>query len=394
MPVVSPRTAQEPLPPRLQALLESLTDRDVAERLEQVYEAAAVATDQLSHLNIVKYEPTTVEQADGADLSLWETMAPALRDTLMGVNHLIAVIREQFPAPERQAGADSGWRPPPASADERLSQEVEVVFQKSADQLARRVAELGERVRRPEVVTDRWELMTELQSSRLDFRSRIGDMVYLTAAAFEDVSREEAVPGYRVQTAAAAALRAALMDLRRSLQGKLEKVAQTAPERLPALARQVAESLGSFVTMPASFTMRMKDKRRMLEVREQLQQVAGSGAVAANELTSQVQSFLAELERIIELLTTQVLTAHDRAAWSACNAQLEQITLHLHLGTTGGERALQQALERAGALYGRSAPFDAFVRKSRRAASEGLEDKALRELLEQFREQLAALPFH
>ena len=367
----------------------------MAERLEQVYEAAAVATDQLSHLNIVKYEPTTAEQADGADLSLWETMAPALRDTLMGVNHLIAVIREQFPAPERQAGADSGWRPPPASADERLSQEVEVVFHKSADQLARRVAELGERVRRPEVVTDRWELMTELQSSRLDFRSRIGDMVYLTAAAFEDVSREEAVPGYRVQTAAAAALRAALMDLRRSLQGKLEKVAQTAPERLPALARQVAESLSSFVTMPASFTMRMKDKRGLLEVREQLQQVAGSGSVAANELTSS------------GAVVPRGAGAHHRAAHHAGAdgarprgmERVQRAARADHPAPAPGHHR-RRAGPSAGAgasraqLYGRSAPFDAFVRKSRRAASEGLEDKALRELLEQFREQLAALPFH
>ncbi|WP_224242934.1 hypothetical protein [Hyalangium gracile] len=394
MPAVKTRTPQEALPERLQALLESLTDRHLAERLERVYRAAAVAIDQLSHLNIVKYEPTTAEQADGADLSLWETMAPALRDTLVDVNHLIAVIREQFPVPERSAGADSGWRPPPASADERLSQEVEIVFQKSAEQLARRVAELGERVRRPEVVTDRWELMTELQSSRLDFRSRIGDLVYLTAAAFEDVSREAVVPGYGLQTAAAAALRGALVDLRRSLQGKLERVARTPPEGLPALARQVAESLGSFVTMPASLTLRTRDKRQLLELREQLQQVSGSARLEPEELPRRVQPFLSELERITEELTTQVLTAHDRAVWGSCGAQLEQISMHLQLGSTGAERVLQEALERAGALYGRSATFDAFVRKSRRASSEGLEEKALRETVDQFREQLAALPFH
>ncbi|WP_224363845.1 hypothetical protein [Hyalangium versicolor] len=388
------RTSPEALPERLQALLESLTDRHLAERLERVYEAAAVAIDQLSHLNIVKYEPTTAEQADGADLSLWETMAPALRDTLVDVNHLIAVIRKEFPAPERSAGADSGWRPLPASADERLSQEAEVVFQKNAEQLARRVAELGERVRRPEVVTDRWELMTELQSSRMDFRSRIGDMVYLTAAAFEDVSREEVVPGYGVQMAAAAALRGALVDLRRSLQGKLERVARTAPEGMAGLTRQVAESLGSFATMPASLTLRTRDKRLLVELREQLQKVAGAGPVAAEELPRRVQPFLAELERIIEQLTTQVLTGHDRAAWSACNAQLEQISMHLHLSSRGAERVLQAALDGAGAIYGRSATFDAFVRKSRRAAAEGLEEQAVRETLDQFREQLAALPFH
>jgi hypothetical protein len=389
-----PRMSPEALPPRLQALLDALTDRHLAERLDHVFHAAAMAIEQLSYLNIVKYEPTTAEQPDGADLSLWETMAPALRDTLVDVNHLIAVIREQFPAPERAAGADSGWRPPPASADERLSQEVESVFQTSAERLAKRVAELGERVRRPEVVSDRWELMTELQTFRLDFRSRMGELVYLTASAFEDVSRQEVIPGYALQMSSAAALRAALADLRRSLQGKLERLASMAPEKLPSFARQLAESLASFATMPASLTLRTRDKRLLVQLREQLQHLAGSSLVDAEEVLKQVQPFLAELDRVTEELTTQVLTANDRAVWAACRARLEQVSMHMDLGSPGAERVLLEAMERASELYGRSAAFDTFLRKHRRASGEGLDDTQLRETLELFRERLASLPFH
>jgi hypothetical protein len=389
-----PRMPHEALPSRLLALLESLTDRHLAERLERVYRAAAVAMDQLSYLNIVKYEPTTAAQQDGADLSLWETMAPALRDTLVHVNHLIAVIREHFPAPERTSEAGRGWRPPPASADERLSQEVEAVFQTSAERLSRRVAEMGERVRRPEVVTDRWELMTELQAFRLDFRTRLGELVYLTAAAFEDVSREEVVPGHGIQTAAAAALRGALVDLRRSLTGKLERMARTAPEALPALTRQVAESLGSFATMPATLTLRTRDKRLLVQLREALQQLGSSAQVDGAQVASLLQGFLAELDRMTEALTTQQLAAHDRAVWSACGARLEQVRMHLDFGSPGAERVLLEALERASQLYGRSETFDTFVRKNRRAQGEGLEEQELRQLMEQFREKLSALPFH
>lgn len=390
-----PRMPQDALPSRLEGLLDALTDRELAERLEQVYRAAAVAIDRLGYLSIVKYEPTTAEpDGDGADLSLWETMAPALGETLGDVNHLIAVIRAQFPPPERAPGSDKGWRPPPASADERLAREVEVVCQESAERLARRVADLGERVRRPEVVTDRWALMTELQSFRLDFRSRMGDLVYLTAAAFEPVSREEVVPGYGMQTASAVALRSAVVDLRRSLQGKLERVARTAPEALPALARQVEESLASFATMPASLTMRTRDKHELIGLREQLQHLSRAPRVEGEELLRTVQPFLAALERVAEELTAQVLTVHDRAVWAACGSKLEQAAMHLYLGSPGAERVLLGALERASQLYGRSAAFDAFLRKHRRAPGEGLEDMELRETLEMFRERLAALPFH
>lgn len=393
MRAAKPRMPQDALPLRLQELLDSVMNRQLAEQLEQVYRAAAVAIDRLGHLNIVKYEPSAAEP-DGADLSLWETMAPALAETLGDVNHLIQVIRQQFPAPERTGSEDSGWRPPPASADERLAQEVEAVFQTSAERLGRRLAELGERVRRPEVVTDRWALMTELQSFRLDFRSRIGDLVYLTAASFAEVRREEVVPGYGLQMAAAAALRSATVDLRRSLQGKLERVARTSPEGLPALARQVEESLGAFSTMPASLTLRTRDKRELVGLREQLRQLAGQPRIKGEELLRTMQPFLAVLERVAEELTTQVLMVQDRAVWASCGAKLDQASMHLLLSSPGAERVLQEALDRAGELYGRSATFDAFLRKHRRASGEGLDEAQLSETLEMFRERLAALPFH
>ncbi|MDC0710766.1 hypothetical protein POL68_19980 [Stigmatella sp. ncwal1] len=387
------RPPQDALPARLEALLDGLTDRHLSDRMEHVYRAAALAIDRLGHLNIVKYEPTSVEP-DGADLSLWETMAPAIGETLMGVNHLISVIREKFPADERAVDADKGWRPPPASTDERLAQEVESLLQASAVRLARRVADLGERVRRPEVVSDRWGLMTELQTFRLDFRSRIGDLVYLTAAAFEDVRREDVVPGHTHQVNAAVALRGATMDLRRSLQGRLERVAKAPPEGLPTLARQLEDSLGAFSTMPASLTLRTRDKQQVVELRAQLREAGSHPLLEAEALPRLIHPLLAMLERVAEELTTQLLTAHDRAVWASCGARLEQVSMHLALGSPGAERVLVEALERAGALYGRSAAFDTFLRKHRRATGEGLEDTVLRETLEMFRERLTALPFH
>ncbi|KFA89835.1 hypothetical protein [Archangium violaceum] len=391
-PEKKPRAPQDTLPPRLKTLLEELTHRALASRLERVYRAAALAIDRLGHLNIVKYEPTTLEETEGADLSLWETMAPAIRDTVMDVNALVSAIHEAFPS-SVEAARDGAWEPPPAGVDERLSREVEVVLGACAGRLSRRVADLGQRVRRPEVVSDRWALMAELQSFRADFRAQMGDLVYLTAAAFADVRREDVVPGYQGQVAAAAALRGGVAELRRSLQSRLEKAATAPPREGPGLARRLEEMLAAFAGMNTSLTMKTRDKRLVVEVRERLRALASLPEVPAEELRTLVEPFLGELGRVGAELTQRTLTAHDRAVWAACGARLEQAAMHLFLGSPGAERVIREAVDVSGALYGRAPVFDAFLRKARLGLEQSVEEAELRETLEVFRERLAALPF-
>ncbi|RJS24054.1 hypothetical protein DRW03_10620 [Corallococcus sp. H22C18031201] len=387
------RPPPDALPPQLVSVLEGLMDRDFAARLERVHRAAAVAIDRLGHLNIVKYEPTSVEP-DGADLSLWETMAPAIRDTVVDVNHLVSAIRKDFPPPARAAEApSSGWAPPPASSDERLAQEVEAVLHTSAEGLARRVSELGIQMRRPEVVSDGWTLMTELAEFRADFRARIGDLVYVTAAAFEDVRREDVVPSYLNQVASRAALRGAAADLRRSLLARLERAAKAEPPSRPALARNVEESLAAFVTLPASVSLRTPYKRRLVEVRGALREAGGQAELGPRALPDVVEPFLALLDEAVEEVTRTWLTGHDRAVWAACGGRLELARMHLALGSHGAARVLAEAVEAAGALYGRAQPFDIFLRKARLDVAEGLDETSSRALVESFGEKLAGLPF-
>jgi hypothetical protein len=235
--------------------------------------------------------------------------------------------------------------------------------------------------------------MAELQAFRTDFRTRIGDLVYLTASAFEDVRREEVVPGYQAEVSSSASLRVSVAELRRSLQGKLERAARAEPTALPALARQLEDSLAAFATLKASVLLRMADKRTLVELRGRLREAGTRPQLPASEVTARVEPFLAVLEGISEGLTRDTLGAHDRAIWAACRARLEQAAMHLELGSPGAERILSESLTAAGALYGRDGAFDTFLRKARAAADESLEEAQVRETLERFRERLAALPF-
>src|ERR671930_1241617 len=93
------------LSPRLEQLLQTIPDRAFAERLRKVYVAAAQAVMQLADMDLVKYENTGTERAP--DLSLWEEMAPVIRDTVVDVNRMLDVLREQFPALRRGGLADA-----------------------------------------------------------------------------------------------------------------------------------------------------------------------------------------------------------------------------------------------------------------------------------------------
>ncbi|MGZ3457161.1 MAG: hypothetical protein ACXU86_01525, partial [Archangium sp.] len=92
------------LTPKLEELLQSLSDRSFAERLRKVYGAAGQAIARLSDLDLLKYETAHVDGSP--DLSLWEEMAPVIRDTVVDVNALLNVIREQFAT--RPAGGAAG----------------------------------------------------------------------------------------------------------------------------------------------------------------------------------------------------------------------------------------------------------------------------------------------
>ncbi|NPC53415.1 hypothetical protein HPC50_40980, partial [Corallococcus exiguus] len=291
------------------------------------------------------------------------------------------------------ASNDGGWAPPPASSDERLSQEAEAVLHASAERLSKRLQELGVQMRRPEVVSDRWTLMSELAASRADFRNRIGDLVYLTAAAFADVRHEDVVPGYANQVGARVALRGAAADLRRSLQGRLERAAKATDAQRPALARQAEESLAAFVSLSPSLALKTPTKREIVAARGRLREAGTQSALGPEVLPGLVEPFLALMEEAMEELTRTWLTVHDRAVWATSSARLEQVDMHLELGSSGAARVLEEAVSAAGALSGRSAPFDAFLRKGRQEASEGLNEAGARDLLARFRERLASLPF-
>jgi hypothetical protein len=371
---VSAENAPAVLAPRLEQLLQSLPDPAFAGRLRQVYTAAAQAIARLSDMDLVKYETDSTES--GADLSLWEEMAPVIRDTVMDVNVLLNVIREQFPAQAKAQGK---------------VQESSAVLQAAMSQLAQEITLLGEAMRNPSVVSDRWTLLSEVQRFRSAFREHIGNLVYASISIFGDVSRKETVPGYEAEVKAAMTVRAVVADLGRIIAARLAKVRDVSPGDTQAHAQQAQNELDAFGRTAAYRGLRAQDKRHIIELRGQLGPLAAMATPPKDELLAVVEALDTLVRSLSAVNQRQVIILNDREVWAACGVRLERAMGLVDSDPAAAAKLLAEAAAIGQSLYGRETNMDAFLRKARKAQLNTLAGPELRATLEQLQGLLANL---
>lgn len=335
------------LPPRLGALLALEPDTAFAERLRRVHEAAARAISKLGDLDLVKYEDSPIDGS--ADLSLWEEVAPVVGSTIADVNALLAEVSINFPHGE-------------LITDQRQG-ELDQLIQQAAAELQQEVANFGRRVRDPSVVGDRWNLIAELQTFRFQFRNRIGAMVFETASRLGDCRRQDVEPGYPEALKSTLLVRATTSDLRRLMHNRIQKVSEVPADEVAAQCQQVEKELNAFGRTPAWTALRAQDKKVILEFRATLRGVMRP-TVSKVELLQVLEPFVEFVDTFGQINDRDMLVEHDREALAGLGVALER-------GTNAGSgtdalAAYHEAIKIAQALYGRSAEFDALLRKARK----------------------------
>lgn len=367
------------LTPRLEEILQSLPDRAFSARLRAVYLAAAQAISRLSDLDLVKYETPVVDASP--DLSLWEEMAPVIRDTVMDVNVLLNVIREQFPGAPPSAPPPS--RPGPG--------DVPGLLQDAMGKLAQSITQLGEAMRNPSVVSDRWQLLAEIQRFRADYREQMSQLVFESASAFGEVSRAQVVPGYEAEVKAAVTVRAITSDLSRIVAARFGKVRDAKPEEVLWNAQQLQTELDAFGRTAAYRNLRAQDKRKIVEARAEVGALATQTAPDQRELLTVAEALDALVRSLSAVNQRQLLILHDREVWAACGVRLERALMQSKKDPVASAKALAEAAVSAQALYGRDATMDAFLRKARKLKLATLTGPELLSTIESFQAQLAQL---
>ena len=367
------------LPKRLQQIIEGIVDQALAGRLSRVHTAGAKAIEQLASVNLVNLEPP---DEGSADLSLWEQMAPAVRDTVKQVNVFCDVIDEEFPEHTTRSGVFSA-----ETSDDRAEAESALVFRAVAMHLKNDVAKVGSLLRRPELVASPWALLGELQRMREEFRKRVGDAAYLSAAASGVVRREEVVPGALKEVQRALVYRTSVADLRRSVQARLEYGKNDGLKTAQALLTDFE----LFTSMPGWRHVRAEPKRQMLITKRELKKLIARGTLPTSELQPLIDPVMTGLNELAAELTLLMLPSHDRMVWAELTMKLEQVLLHMQLDTGGASLPLSSAAASAEKLRGRDEKFDSFLRLLRKEPVDELPPQRVAAVFEIFRDQLRAL---
>jgi hypothetical protein len=384
--------SQPSLTARLEEILEGLSDRAFALKLREVFLAAAQCVDRLSDMDLVKYETTSV--ADSPDLSLWEEMAPVIRDTVMDVNALLSVIREQFPPTIDGGLAETLSRAVDETSDEPMGPrgDATTALQKAMSQIAQQITELGETMRSPSVVSDRWNLLTEIQRFRTRFRQEIGTLVYDSIAGFAEVHPREVVPGYADDLNSAIAVRGTSADLLRVSIAREQKVRDSEDEDIQWHAQQAEKELDTFGRTPAYRALRAQDKRAFVEIRQRLGEVAVRPNPRKADLEGVVGDALMLVRGLQKVSERQILQTHDREAYANTGVRLEQAQALIDQDPDAAARALSEAAQLAQALYGRDPELDTFLRKAKKSPLAQLSGSDLQDALEHFQKLLANIP--
>jgi hypothetical protein len=261
------------LPPTLHAALTALPDPPSAHRLRRICEAAAQTLGRLTDLDLLRYEsPVTTSSPD---LSTWEEMAPVVAGTLQEVNAFVDLLRTALAAPTHRGNdLESLVDEAVAELGAESRRRLDGVLNAAATRLSEQVQALGAKVRDPAVVSDRWNLLAEVQAFRTRFREQIGTLVFDAISLFADVDRSDVVPGHAEEMRGAVAVRGSVTDLRRVLEARGDKVRVAEAEDIQWHAQHLEGELDAFGKTAAYRALRAQDKRRIIEYRQQLRALA------------------------------------------------------------------------------------------------------------------------
>ncbi len=372
-------------------------DPALRENVSRLLMAAAQAVMSLSDLDLVRHE--SGEETGGHTLALWEELAPVMGGTVTSVNQLIATAAEAFPPPPEKEvpdNLDDVFAPASSEQAEEVDlvegDDVEIAKLASAvaSGMRRDVAHLGERLRNPTIVSDPWNLISDLLEFRGRVRAGLGELIYQVCSFVAEVDRVDVVPGYAAELEQSLLVRQATTNLAFLFRGHTKRIGASSDERIRAALQDSLKDLHAFSRTRALPALRTSDKRIFLETRAQLYRLVKETPPRTREIKLAAENLARFLDSMSVVSRRENLRLQDRAQLARAGRHLEAATDNLDQPQVA-RTELREAVRAAAELYGRDAQLDAYLRSQRHFPVRWLHDPELVVELERFGALLAGI---
>jgi hypothetical protein len=339
------------LPLALRRVLTEIPDLEFQERFERVFLAAARAISRLRELDLSQYETDVVDES--RNLELLEAIAPLLMTTVAEVSGLVASVERNFPAGPRRWPLDNDEADKARRAIEVLVTRTQ--FLKSS------VLQLGNQLRSPGAVADRWNFLNNLQSARGRLRAGIGEMVAEAASVYAEVSKTSVIPEWDQDVQNAITLRRTVHRLAVGLRGHLRRIDEGRVISWPELLGGLAEMMEKLAKTRTWQELRALDKREFVRFHQQLDSLRGQGSPAGGSEQA-LKGFVSFLELLSAVVSQrETLRSHDRACLAEVTVLLDHVEGALPDDPEKARTEMRRAVTVCEQLQGRDDDLDALV---------------------------------
>lgn len=372
-------------------------DPALRQNVSRLLMAAAQTVLSLSDLDLVR--PESSDESVGHTLALWEELAPVMGTTVTSVNQLIATANETFPPPPESNQPDNlddvfGPERPEEPQEAEIVEGDDIEIAKLASGVTsgmrRDVARLGERLRNPTVVSDSWNLISDLVEFRGRVRAGLGELIYQVCCFVAEVDRADVVPGYAADLEQALLVRQATTNLAFLFRGHTKRIGAASDERIRGALQDSLKDLHAFSRTRALPALRTSDKRIFLETRAQLYRLVKQTPPPTREIKLAAENLARFLDSMSVVSRRENLRLHDRAQLARAGRHCEAATDNLDQPSVA-RAELREAVRAGAELYGRDAQLDAYLRAQRHFPVRWLHDPELAVELERLGALLAGI---
>ncbi|MBN1960919.1 MAG: hypothetical protein JW841_08225 [Deltaproteobacteria bacterium] len=375
----------------------SINDLELRKDVEAVTQNClkSLAALKRIHLPQDRFEEGQVSDHDAASSNYHIELAPYVLSALTAVNHLTESVLNTFSNPtgidkattaedfelefdlvDGPTGEDGRLSMQKNQSDLSLREQVAEVAYSISTMLRSRVANMGPRLRHALEKKDVWPLLTELDESQHGLVKGVQGMLFGVLGLFNaSVRREEILPEYRSAVREAVDLRAAIADLSYHITRFNLAIAQADATNVVPLVVGVADRLSRFATRVEYRSLRVEDKRSIIEFRRTLHRLRyHSGGIPLTKLRYAIEGFAKFLEAMHSINHREVLVVHDNQRLSEASVKLDECLSVVDVSTALGR--LFSIVRLLSSVMGRYPDLDDALRNFGNKAASQLDVKA------------------